>query len=237
MGKFIFRSILLLGLLGVAGWGYLSLSRPDMASNPVVANGDATVVMNFSDLQSTENLPAGWWHRKFWFKPAMELSLVEHQGVKALRCETNGGGSIFARNTDIGLAELPILTWDWFIQDPIVSDIDEATPEGDDHPARLFLRFEDSELNSHFTEIIWSNQKYSPGDYKIIGDFPHYVANGLDENTGAWHKQNVDLEKVYSDISKSNGAARLKMIAVFCDSDNTGTHSVAYFSDVFVNVR
>lgn len=232
MLKFISRSILFLGTLGIAGWGYLYLNRPDMTSNPVVADDDTAIVMAFSDLTSTTDLASGWWHRKFLTKPAMELSLVEHVGEKALRCETNGGGSIFGRNTDIAIDELPYLNWDWFVEDPIISNIDEATKEGDDHPARLFLRFEDSQAASHFVEIIWSNQKYAPGDYKIIDNFHHYVANGLQENVGSWNAQTLDLRPIYHKISGQDGAARLKNVAVFCDSDNTGTHSVAYFSDV-----
>ena len=237
MLKLLFRGILLFGVIIAAGWGYFYMTSPDTGANPVTANGDSAVVMEFSALTGTTDLPDGWWHRKFWRVPAMELSLVEHAGKPALRCETNGGGSIFARNTDIALADLPILTWDWFIEDPIKSDVDEATEEGDDHPARLFLRFENSEAGSHFVEIIWSNQRFAPGDYKIIGAFPHYVANGLDENIGKWHSQSVDLQEIYREISKRDDAARLKMVAVFCDSDNTGTHSVAYFSDVSLKTR
>ena len=237
--KFLFTRIIpVLAIIAIGVAGYVYLTRPNMGANPVVANGStSTTVMEFSTLSSIDDLPSGWWHRKFWTKPAMELSLVDHQGTRALRCETNGGGSIFGRNTDIALADLSILTWDWFVEVPIISDTDEATREGDDHPARLFIAFEDGDAKAHHVEIIWSNQRYAPGDYKYIGEFPHYVANGLNENIGQWHSQSVDLAQIYQDITKRPDSGRLKLISVFCDSDDTGTHSVAYFSDVTLSAR
>ena len=80
-------------------------------------------------------------------------------------------------------------------------------------------------------EIIWSNKKYAPGDYKIIGDFHHYVANGLNENIGKWHSQTVDLRQIYSDIG-GTGTPTLQVLGFFCDSDNTGAQSEGFFRDV-----
>ncbi len=63
------------------------------------------------------------------------------------------------------------------------------------------------------------------------------MANGLDENVGRWHHQKVDLLKIYRTITKRDDNPRLKTVAIFCDSDNTGGHSVAYFSDVVVGKK
>jgi hypothetical protein len=38
------------------------------------------------------------------------------------------------------LAAYPVLAWRWYIELPIRSPPDERTREGDDHPARLFLK-------------------------------------------------------------------------------------------------
>jgi hypothetical protein len=224
-------------LLLVAGslW-YLTKPAPDAA--PVVAGaGNSVTVLDFSNLTSLDDLPKGWSHRRFWFTPPMEMSLTEHQGKQTFRCETNAGGSILARNTDIDLVEFPLIEWSWFIEDPIKSDVDERSKEGDDHPARLLLGFMDEAGQEHHAEIIWSNRHFKPGEYKYIGDFPHYVANGLDENTGRWQAQSVDLLGIYYKVTGLQDKPRLKNIAIFCDSDNTGTHSVAYFTDVVLRKR
>ncbi|MCP5081266.1 MAG: DUF3047 domain-containing protein [Alphaproteobacteria bacterium] len=205
----------------------------DEAENSVKATAGAELtVMDFSTPFSLDPPPSGWHHRTFWFRPAMKLSFATKEGVAALRCETDGGGSIFGRYADVSLTEYPILAWDWYVEVPIESAFDERTKEGDDHPARLFLRFKDSNDDDHFVEIIWSNKHFSPGDYKIIDGFPHYVANGRNENIGRWHQEQIDLLEIYRATTKREDMPKVKLIAIFCDSDDTGGNSVAYFSNV-----
>ena len=83
-------------------------------------------------------------------------------------------------------------------------------------------------------EIIWGNQSLRAGDYKVIGSFPHYVANGGRENLGRWHDEAVDLTEIYRTLWGDPGGARMIDIAIFCDSDETGGETVAYVADVRV---
>ncbi|HEX3419036.1 MAG TPA: DUF3047 domain-containing protein [Stellaceae bacterium] len=78
-------------------------------------------------------------------------------------------------NVDIDLAAYPMLAWRWYIELPIHSPLDERMREGDDHPARLFLRFATDRGEKRAMEVIWGN-RLKPGDYKYIGGFPHFVA-------------------------------------------------------------
>jgi hypothetical protein len=224
-------------LLGVA-FAFLAnplalLPNPFEENNPVRAGADSTVsVLDFSEPFSLTPIPTGWHHRKFATKPAMQLSFATKENVPALRCETNGGGSIFSRYTDVSLSEFPILAWRWYVEVPINSEIDERTREGDDHPVRLFIRFANEKGEGHALEIIWGNKLLLPGDYKYLGSFPHYVANGLNENIGRWHAEQVDLLDLYRATSKRDDNPVVKSIGIFCDSDETGTRSVAFVSNV-----
>jgi hypothetical protein len=80
-------------------------------------------------------------------------------------------------------------------------------------------------------EIIWGN-KLKAGDYKYVGGFPHYVADGGDENIHQWRSEQVDLREVYRQIWPDDAPAHLIDIAIFCDSDETRGHTVSYFADV-----
>ena len=60
------------------------------------------------------------------------------------------------------------------------------------------------------------------------------MANGGDENIGRWHHETVDLTKIYRELWGDPTGARILEIALFCDSDETGAHTVAYFADVRV---
>jgi hypothetical protein len=226
--------ILMLGLvcaacLVVAVW----LMRSTIPSNPLIAgSGSEVVVFDTSMVFALDPPPAGWRHRKFWLTPPMQLSFTTKEATSALRCETNASGSIYGRHTDIDIARFPVLTWRWFVELPISSERDERMPEGDDHPVRFFLKFRDSEGGSHQAEIIWANRAFKRGDWKYIGKFPHYVADGGSENVGRWRHQRAHLLNIYRNITKRSDTPRLVFLALFCDSDNTGGRSVAYTADV-----
>lgn len=227
--KKILSAIVLLALAGAAWW----LMRPSAfdTGNPLTSDG--TQIDLLTDLDPN-NLSDGWVHRTFLTASAADYQRVEEDGTPALRCTTNNSASILARDTQIAVADLPTLSWDWKITQPIVSDIDEATEDGDDHPARFFAVFSNQNKERKAMEIIWSNEKYAVGDYKIIGDFHHYVANGLNENVGRWHTETVDLNQIYADIG-GTGTPTLEVLGFFCDSDNTGAQSDAVFKNVLLS--
>jgi len=220
--------------LGVVAFGVYSYMNPSAESNPIVAakGAERVTVLPWDTVGRFSNPNLGWEHEQFWMIQPMALSVGDMLGKHALKCETNNTASILTRTTDIEVGDYPVLSWDWLIEFPISSALDETTPEGDDHPARLILNLEDRAGGAYAFEIIWSNQKYKPGDYIYVGDFAHYVANGLDENAGVWQHQEVNLMEIYRDVFGRDDYPILKSIGVFCDSDNTGSRSVAYFTDV-----
>jgi hypothetical protein len=204
----------------------------DQRSNVLVAGGGPEIaVMDFSAPFALDPPPAGWRHRTFWTRSPMAMSFATRDGIPALRLATDDSASMLFRHVDIALQAYPILAWRWYIEQPIKSPIDERTEAGDDHPARLFLTFESAGGDTRSMEIIWGNRLHA-GDFKFIGDFPHYVANGGDQHVGQWYDEEVDLRDLYREIWREAPDVRIVDIALFCDSDETGGRSVAYFADV-----
>src|SRR5262249_58305373 len=103
--------------------------------------GPVVTVMNFGQRFPLNPLPSGWKHRKFWTRTPMTMAFTVKDGVPSMRFETHDSASMLFRHVDIDLAAYPMLAWRWYIELPIRSPLDECTREGDDHPARLFLRF------------------------------------------------------------------------------------------------
>lgn len=242
MRKSLIRKLLIAFcvLIGVSLVSAYSLHRyysPGTPVDPVVAGaGPSVSMMDFSKPPSVDPVSKGWFHVKFLTKPAMQISFVSKQGRDSLRCETIKGGSIFGRFTDIDLVKFPMLKWGWFVEQPVVSDVPEDVAAGDDHPVRFLIQFEDSKASDHAIEIIWSNGKFKKGDWKIIGNFHHYVADGGDaksgENLNVWFDESVNLLELYRTATGRSDDARLKYISVFCDTDDTKTKSTAYVSSV-----
>ena len=121
--------------------------------------------------------------------------------VPSMRFETRDSASMLFRQVDIDLAAYPMLAWRWFIELQINSPLDECTREGDDHPARLFLRFITDPGEKRAMEVIWGN-RLKPGDYKYIGGFPHFVADAGDDRVGRWLDERIDLARVDGEIRR-----------------------------------
>jgi Protein of unknown function (DUF3047) len=224
--------------LGFAGYlAFQKLTSPPSPVNPVLADaGTRVTLMDFTTPPSLEPITSGWWQLGFMTKPYMKVSFVEKDSVKALRCETSRSGSMFGRHTDINLAAFPKLSWKWQVEQPVVADAPETDWSGDDHPARFLIHVVDSLKAEHYFEIIWSNGALQAGQWKIIGNFHHYVANGGNaktaEHTNTWFSESVNLLDLFHTATGRNDSARLINIAIFCDTDDTGAKSVAYFGDV-----
>ena len=229
-------------LLGSASLLFASACGPFRSlprTNPLVPqSGDSVVVMDFAEPISLDPLASGWYHRTFSGPEPMDISYEAKDGRAAIRLATDGSASMLFRFVDIPIDAYPRLTWDWQVEQGVVSELDERTPEGDDHPARFYLKFLDVEGEEHSMEIIWGNRELKAGEWLHLGflfgwiEFPHYVANAGEENEGAWHPQDVDLRELYRVLWGDPTGVRLTELALFCDTDQTGAKSVAYFSHV-----
>ena len=205
------------------------------AHDGVLTARDAPVVtlMDFSRPFPLSPPPEGWYHRTFWTRAPMRMSFVRKDGVAALRMATQASASMLFRHVDVDLAAYPTLAWRWYVELPIRSPADERTRAGDDQPARFFLVLRTPDDQERRMEIIWGNRLHG-GDYKVIDGFPHYVADGGDENIGRWRDERVDLLAVYRHLWPGSPPPHLVDLALFCDSDDTGTASISYVAEVRV---
>ena len=222
----------LIGLAAAGAVAYL-VTRPPERLNVLMAGGSASVpVMDFTAPMALDPPPAGWWHRTFWTRRAAKFSLAHKDGIAALKIVTDDSASMLVRFVDMDLAAYPYLSWRWLVEKPIRSPIDERTDAGDDHPARLFIAFRNGAGKRRALEIIWGNRLLRRGDVKFRGSFPHYVANGGAGNVGRWHEERVDLLALFRRFWPDDRPGRVTDIAVFCDSDETGTSSISYFAAI-----
>ena len=205
--------------------------------------GDSVSVMDFSQPISLDPISPGWYHRTFKRHGPMQISQLEKDGRAAMRLATNDSASMLFRMLDVPLNDYPMLSWQWLIEQGIDADFDELSDEGDDHPARFFLGFRNADGEEHHMEIVWGNNALKTGDWKHLSyffgrkSFPHYVANGGRENEGKWFDERVDLSALYAELWGETEGVSLIELALFCDTDQTGASSVAYFSDVQLNTR
>jgi hypothetical protein len=209
-----------------------TLSRDNFSALVSLVGEMELSVMDFSEPMPLEPLPEGWWHRKFLTRAPMSLSFGSIEGEHGLRLATDSSASVLLRFVDVNLERYPLLVWRWLIEDPIETDENELTRAGDDHPARLFISFRNVANETRAMEVIWGN-KLRAGEYKYIGGFPHYVANGGSENVDQWIDEEISLLDIYREIWPEDDAAPyIDEIGLFADSDETNDDSVAWFAYV-----
>jgi len=191
------------------------------------------LLMDFTRPFSLEPLAPGWYHYEFFWHEPMHIEFVTKNDVPAIKLSTRNSASMLIRHVAIDLTDYPWLSWQWYVEQPIESPVDEKTKKGDDHPARLFLLFETGAGESRPMEIIWGNT-LEGGQYKYIDGFAHYVARGGNQHIKQWFTENVNLLEVYRTIWSDQEPVTLTEIGLFCDSDDTDTASVSYFAKVLM---
>ena len=162
------------------------------------------------------------------------------EGDPAVRLSRHDRALVLFSWVGVALDRYPSLRWNWFIEQTIQTDEDVMTVAGDDHAVRLFRRVESAAGKEHSMEIIWGNRALRRGDWRHLEffmgmfSFPHYTANGGDENAGRWHHERVNLRELYTTLWGDVAGAHLIALALFCDTDETGAESTAYFADIRV---
>jgi len=221
----------------VSGLGLLiilmEVRTPERRSVLRPHDGVATIaVMDFTQAFPLDPLPPGWFHRTFLTRAPGDFSFARKNGVPALRFATDDSASMLVRFTDIPVNSYPVLAWRWLVERPIDSALDERTTAGDDHPARIFLRFRSDAGQQRAMEIVWGNKRLRRGDFKYINGFPHYVARGAGAEIGRWYQERLDLRPLVEKFWPELESLRLAEVALFCDSDETDSASVAYFAEL-----
>jgi len=224
--------ILAVGFLTSCSHGDFKASSLGERTNVVEASGQkAVTLMDFSSPISLDPTPPGWHHMTFRFTDPMKLTFPKKGNSRALKCEVNDAASMLFRHIDISLDQYPILSWKWMVKKNVASAVDEKTAKGDDSAARLYVSFAVEGENPRRMELIWGRQ-LKRGDKKYPHDFNHFVVRGAGDSTGRWYTENLNLKKIYESFWKDKKPARIDLISILCDTDNTGGSAVAYFSDI-----
>jgi hypothetical protein len=117
--------------------------------------GPVVTVMDFSRSFPLDPLPSGWRHRKFWTKSPMTIYFAVKDGMPSMRFETHDSVDAVSlrqcRSRRLSNARLALVHR---VADQRPARRTDAG--GDDHPARLFLRFLTDRGEKRAMEVIWA---------------------------------------------------------------------------------
>ena len=185
--------------------------------------------------------------------PPTRYRSINWDGVPAIEAHAQASMALLARPVDVDLSLTPVLCWRWRV-DQTLKTADMSKRRGDDFAARVYLAFSLPPDAIGFTakaslalaravygsivpdaaiNYVWDNR------YPIGTRMPNaytdraqmVVMRSGDQYAGSWMNERVN---VADDVNRAFGSnrARLKVLAIAADADNTGESARSGFADL-----
>jgi len=210
------------------------------------------MIGKFSSAKS--KIPAPWQLIRLETQvPATSYRVTLWDGIDAIEARAERSMALLGRPVDIDLITTPVLCWLWRV-DGVVRSADMTRRRGDDYAARIYLAFDLPSAALSLTDkasltlarSLYGN-RIPDGAINYVWDNRHPVGTNMpnaytdrvrmivqrsgNEEAGFWIGERVNI---HNEVSRSFGTsvARLKLVAVASDSDNTGETVRAGFADL-----
>ncbi|ALP52930.1 hypothetical protein Tel_07060 [Candidatus Tenderia electrophaga] len=166
-----------------------------------------------------------------------DYQVVEMNGRKVLRADTQASASGLFREIDIDLNKTPYLNWSWRV-DNIYSGHNERSKQGDDYPARVYVVVSGGLFfwKTKAINYVWSSNQAvdTTWDNAYTGNAKMIAVQSGAADTDQWitEKRNVreDFKRLFgADIDEANA------IAIMSDSDDTGQSAMAWYGDIYLS--
>lgn len=172
---------------------------------------------------------------KHGFNGETQYRVVEQNGKPALLAQCDNSSSGLMRKIKIDLAETPIISWSWRV-DNVYPGIDETRREGDDYPASIYVAVKTglTRFSLRVLHYVWASNKpqNSSWDSAFTTKVKQVaVRSGLSSGTQRWYREVRNVEedfKEYFDIE----AQHIDYISLMTDCDNTSGRAIAYYGDI-----
>lgn len=185
--------------------------------------------------------------------PATSYRISLWDGVDAIEARAERSMALLGRPVDIDLTNTPVLCWRWRV-DGVVRSADMKRRRGDDYAARIYLAFDLPSAALSLTDKAsltlaraFYGSRVPDGAINYVWDNRHPVGTHMpnaytdrvrmivqrsgNDEAGFWVTERVNI---HQDVKRSfsTSDARLKLVAVASDSDNTGETVRAGFADL-----
>jgi hypothetical protein len=179
----------------------------------------------------------GWQSKSF--AGETRYTLVDEQGVRGLRADSDGTASGLYREVAVDLRRAPVLHWSWKIAG-VLDGNDERTRAGDDYPARVYVVFSGGLRfwRTRAINYVWSSHQ------PVGSEWPNaFTANARmiavdsgDGRAGEWVTHSRDVREDYRRLFRAE-PGRVDAVAIMTDTDNTGQSATAWYGDIWFSSR
>jgi len=159
---------------------------------------------------------------------------------QCLRAESHAAASILLMPTQFNPDKFEWLTWEWRV-DQLVDREALERRDGSDGAARVYIYFDTPGFSwqRHNINYVWSaiqpietmiDSPFTPKISKIL------IAESGPEHVGTWQTVSRNVQDDY-ERAFGKEVPRVVAIGIMTDTDNTGSHALAYFSNLRVTRR
>lgn len=216
------------------------------------AAADTGAALRFSDATQGTKLPAGWTpYAMSRHVPLARIAVIRDGAENVLRIDADAATGAITHKLDLPAATM--LDWRWKI-DHAVAAADLGRKSGDDFAARVYVFFDLPADALSFGErlklrlarsvlgfelpraalcYVWDNRHpvgtIAPNAYYAGARM--IVLRSGDADAGRWQTQHRDLAADFR-AAFGRAAPRVTGVALASDTDNTGSHAIAWFGDL-----
>ncbi len=220
---------------------------------------DVLEVGKFSGANAGGPFPESWEPLTFEkIEKHTQYSLVEDNGVVAVKAVSRGSASGLVRAVDISPMRYPVIAWRWKVEN-VLKKGDVTRKEGDDYPARLYITFKyDGSKVGFFERAKYEAMRLAHGEYPPMGAITYIweskspvgtvvpnpytdrvmmiVLQSGSKKVGRWVSESRNLVEDYR-RAFGGDPPRISGVALMTDTDNTRESAVAWFGDIVFKAR
>lgn len=178
------------------------------------------------------------WQEKSFEGETMYAPLQGKEGV--VRAESNGTASGLFLESEINIAEYPVLHWSWKVEKGL-DPHDEKIKKGDDYAARVYVVVSGGLFfwKTIAINYVWSSNPKSEQSWPnaYAGDNAQMLAlRGSTDPLGTWHFESRNLRSDFKqlfgkDIDVIDG------VAIMSDTDDTGGQVKVEYGEIFLSKK
>ena len=183
----------------------------------------------------TKGIPEGWKGGN-WGSPKYNFEIVQVEGQKVLRMQSEGDSSTISLDIKgkLNVKETPILEWRWKVT-KLPAGADARKSATDDEAAQVYVgwpRFPEA-VRSRIIGYIWDTTAPAGSIFKSekAGTVTYVVVQSGTAKLGQWitERRNVaeDFKKIYGEDADNPGS-----VSISIDSDDTKSGAETFFGTI-----
>lgn len=167
------------------------------------------------------------------FNGETRYTVEKSDGRSVVRAESNGTASGYYHKLELSAKEFPHISWSWKISKSVAVE-NPYLKSGDDYAARIYIVFPGRFFwQKRAITYVWSDKL--PAGKVMSSPYTDRIAvivvKSGNSHAGSWHHEGrnyVDDYRKYFHQEPENPEA----VAFMTDTDNTGSHALAWYGDI-----